>query len=245
MNSTRGKRIPVTHLNPDADSLRNIHSSVNSETVRIAVVDEDRLFVEGICALLNQWDEFDVVGKGYSAEDALTLCSRTTPSVLLLGVCFGGEIAVDTVKRIVDQFPGTNIFILASSNEADEATACVLAGANGFGEREKLLANRLRSLVWALACGDAAFSGAMFNAFRTRVSSAQKEDKEVFLEKSEALSSREVSILALLAKGCSNSEIAQQLFLSEPTVKKEISRIIKKLDVSNRVQAAVAAAKYL
>lgn len=147
MNSTRGKRIPVTHLNPDADSLRNIHSSVNSETVRIAVVDEDRLFVEGICALLNQWDEFDVVGKGYSAEDALTLCSRTTPSVLLLGVCFGGEIAVDTVKRIVDQFPGTNIFILASSNEADEATACVLAGANGFGEREKLLANRLRSLV--------------------------------------------------------------------------------------------------
>lgn len=85
----------------------------------------------------------------------------------------------------------------------------------------------------------------MFNAFRTRVSSAQKEDKEVFLEKSEALSSREVSILALLAKGCSNSEIAQQLFLSEPTVKKEISRIIEKLDVSNRVQAAVAAAKYL
>ena len=54
MNSTRGKRIPVTHLDPDADSLRNIHSSVNSETVRIAVVDEDRLFVEGICALLNQ-----------------------------------------------------------------------------------------------------------------------------------------------------------------------------------------------
>ena len=83
MNSTRGKRIPVTHLDPDADSLRNIHSSVNSETVRIAVVDEDRLFVEGICALLNQWDEFDVVGKGYSAEDALTLCSRTTPSVFI------------------------------------------------------------------------------------------------------------------------------------------------------------------
>ena len=45
MNSTRGKRIPVTHLDPDADSLRNIHSSVNSEKVRIAVVDEDRLFV--------------------------------------------------------------------------------------------------------------------------------------------------------------------------------------------------------
>lgn len=63
MNSTRGKRIPVTHLDPDADSLRNIHSSVNSETVRIAVVDEDRLFVEGICALLNQWDEFDVGGE--------------------------------------------------------------------------------------------------------------------------------------------------------------------------------------
>lgn len=119
------------------------------------------------------------------------------------------------------------------------------AGASGFGSRDEMTADRLRSLFWALACGDIAFSGSLGTVLQGALMNdmAGKAADSVASERFDSLDERERTVLAALEEGLSNAEISARLFLSEPTVKKCIGSIIQKLHVNNRVQAAVLSAK--
>jgi DNA-binding NarL/FixJ family response regulator len=136
--------------------------------------------------------------------------------------------------------------ILASMGESGFVLDALRAGARGFGSRDELTSDRLRSLVWALACGDIAFSGSLGTQLQGALMG--KGGKMAGYLESEtciaALDDRERTILALLEEGLSNAEISNRLYLSEPTVKKAIGSILRKLRVNNRVQAAVMYAKY-
>ena len=234
------------YLDPSSQELRGIHRTLRAEPLRVLLADDDRLFVEGVAALLSSWDEFELVGRAYALEDALMLTLRLNPSVVMMGAMMRGVPCADVVGKICAQSPDTRVMILASMGESGYVLDALRAGARGFGSRDELTSDRLRSLVWALACGDIAFSGSLGTQLQGALMG--KDGKASGYLESEAciaaLDDRERTILALLEEGRSNAEISSRLYLSEPTVKKAIGSILRKLHVNNRVQAAVMYAKY-
>lgn len=234
------------YLDPSSKELRGIHRTLRAEPLRIMLADDDRLFVEGVASLLAGWEEFELVGRAYTLEDALMLTLRLDPSVVLMGASMHGVPCADTVKRICKDSSHTRVMILASMGESGFVLDALRAGARGFGSRDELTSDRLRSLVWALACGDIAFSGSLGTQLQGALM-GKGDTMSRYLDSEEYIASldeRERTILALLEDGMSNAEISSRLYLSEPTVKKAIGSILRKLHVNNRVQAAVMYAKY-
>ena len=233
-------------LDPSSKELRGIHRALRAEPLRVALADDDRLFVEGVASLLSGWEEFKLVGRAYTLDDALMLVLRLEPSVVMMGATMHGVPCADAVRKICDDNPNTRVMILASMGESGFVLDALRAGARGFGSRDELTSDRLRSLVWALACGDIAFSGSLGTQLQGALMGKGGKvsgylESEAYIA---ALDDRERTILALLEEGLSNAEISNRLYLSEPTVKKAIGSILRKLHVNNRVQAAVMYAKY-
>ena len=162
-----------------------------------------------------------------------------------MGATFHGEGSADTIRGILADDPNIRIMVVASMGESGFVLDALRAGASGFGSRDEMTADRLRSLFWALACGDIAFSGSLGTVLQGALMNdmAGKAADSVASERFDSLDERERTVLAALEEGLSNAEISARLFLSEPTVKKCIGSIIQKLHVSNRVQAAVLSAK--
>ena len=164
----------------------------------------------------------------------------------MMGATMRDIPCADVVGKICAQCPDTRVMILASTGESGYVLDALRAGARGFGSRDELTSDRLRSLVWALACGDIAFSGSLGTQLQGALMGSDSK-MSGYLESESYIASldeRERTILALLEEGLSNAEISNRLYLSEPTVKKAIGSILRKLHVGNRVQAAVMYAKY-
>lgn len=218
------------------------------DTVGIMICDKDRLFVEGIAALIEQWDEFDLLAKIYSYDDALAAAKEHLPSVVLLGARVGDAPCVPVIRDILASDPGVCIMVLASSGDSREVLDALRAGAMGYGVRNELSVDRLRGTIWGMVCGEVVFDGSIRTHLQEALLASDSKrpappDGEPGLLK--LLTQREKEILCLLMDGLSNQEVAARLFISEPTVKKNVSRIIDKLQVQNRVQAAVYAARHL
>ena len=129
-----------------------------------------------------------------------------------------------------------------------EVLDALRAGAMGYGVRNELSVDRLRGTIWGMVCGEVVFDGSIRTHLQEALRSSDGQepafsDADPGLMK--LLTQREREILCLLMDGLSNQEVATRLFISEPTVKKNVSRIIDKLQVQNRVQAAVYAARHL
>ena len=219
--------------------------SVGSDPLRAVVADDDSIFVEGIAALVHEWDEFDLVGKATTLEGVRAQCREKKPAVVMMGATFHGSGSADTIRSILADDPNIRIMVVASMGESGFVLDALRAGASGFGSRDEMTADRLRSLFWALACGDIAFSGSLGTVLQGALMNdmAGKAADSVASERFDSLDERERTVLAALEEGLSNAEISARLFLSEPTVKKCIGSIIQKLHVNNRVQAAVLSAK--
>ena len=157
-------------LDPSSKELRGIHQTLRADPLRVVIADEDRLFVEGVSSLLDGWDEFKLVGKAYTLEDAFSLVIRLNPPVILMGAAMNGVPCAETVSKICEKNPQTRVMILASSGESGLVLDALRAGARGFGSREELTSDRLRALVWALACGDIAFPGLLARNCKERCS---------------------------------------------------------------------------
>lgn len=240
-----------SYLDASSKELYDIHMalrddpSVGSDPLRAVVADDDSIFVEGIAALVHEWDEFDLVGKATTLEGVRAQCREKKPAVVMMGATFHGSGSADTIRSILADDPNIRIMVVASMGESGFVLDALRAGASGFGSRDEMTADRLRSLFWALACGDIAFSGSLGTVLQGALMNdmAGKAADSVASERFDSLDERERTVLAALEEGLSNAEISARLFLSEPTVKKCIGSIIQKLHVNNRVQAAVLSAK--
>ena len=231
-------------ISPDSPTLQNVHFSLRDEIIDVVIADEDTLFVEGLAALVNQWEEFEVSGKALTFAGAVKLCQENQPRIAMLAVRINGEHVASVISSIAEVSPNTNVIVLASKRQADYVIDALRAGAWGYGAREEVSPNRIRSLIWGVACEDIAFSGSIREALMNALNASAPSVEQQELDRMDKLTERERRILIYLARGWSNAEIADQLYLSQPTVTKEISNIIEKLQVTNRVQAAVAAVRH-
>jgi len=215
--------------------------------IELLVVDDHTLFRRGLVALLSQDGRFEVAGEAGDIGEALRCVERCKPDLILLDNHLPGVLGVDGIATLKDAAPGTRILMLTVSENEDDLAAALQAGADGYLLKTVELDHLSESIIKVLD-GESVVSPEMMTklvaAFRSKAPpSAAEATAARFLgsDTNNLLSAREREVLALIARGDSNKVIARKLDIAETTVKIHVQHILRKLQLTSRVQAAVYA----
>jgi DNA-binding NarL/FixJ family response regulator len=222
---------PVSELGASAEQ-------AESAQLRVLLVDDHTLFRSGLRNLL-QDEGFDVV-EARSGEQAVESAPTLAPDAVLMDLNMPGISGVEATRRIKELAPATPIVMLTVSADEQDVVDAVLAGASGYLLKDASLEEIVGSI-------QAAVGGASWVS--PRVAAALLERVREAAERAPAqepvahLTDRETQILRLIAEGKDNAEIGRELFISPRTVKNHISSLLAKLQIENRIQAAVYAVR--
>ena len=206
-----------------------------TQAIRIVVADDHPMFLDGLVATLSADDELQVVAIVGDAVAAVRAVREHAPDLALLDVAMPGG-GLEAARQISADFPATRVVILTSSEDQDDLTAAMKAGARGY-VLKGVAGRELRAILKAIHAGGTYLApGLAYGALKelTRPKTANPIDE---------LTSREREVLALVASGLSNAEIGGRLGLAEKTVKHYMTSILGKLQVASRVEAALLAYK--
>ena len=211
--------------------------AATTRRIRIVVVDDHTLFRRGITALLTRVPDFDVVGEAADGFEGIKAVAQQRPDVVLLDLHMPGISGIDTLSAILKETPGTHVVMLTVSEQADDLMLALRSGALGY-LLKNIESDFLVDSVRRAADGEAVMSPEMTSKLMREVRSGAATAREP------ALSPREREILVFLARGASNKEIARDLEVAESTVKIHVQHILRKLELTSRVQAAVWAVEH-
>ncbi|GAB4513815.1 MAG: response regulator transcription factor [Anaerolineae bacterium] len=208
--------------------------------VRILIADDHAVVRAGLRGLLEQRDDFHVIAEAATGEEAITRAQEHHPDVAVLDIRMPGLSGIEACRRIVETVEGCRVIMLTSYAEDELLLAAIDAGASGY-VLKRIGTDELVRAVERVSRGDGTLDPAMTAAVFERVREANKaEDVSAFAE----LTQQELSVLALVAKGLTNRQIAVKLFLGEGTVRNYVSSVLSKIHVSNRAEAAIYALKH-
>ena len=206
--------------------------------IRVLLVDDQELMRMGFRMVLNAQEDLEVIGEAADGVDAVRLADELRPDVVLMDVRMPRLDGVEATKQIAEA--GTAKVLVMTTFDMDEyALSALRNGASGFLLKDTPPAD-LVSALRAVASGDAVVSPSVTKRLLDRFlgpGGGELRDAAVL----DVLTEREREVLVLIAKGLSNTELAQKLFLSEATVKTHVGRILAKLELRDRVQAVVLA----
>ena len=214
----------------------------NGNTITVMLADDHTLFRSGIRLLLQRYPEFSIVGEASDGLEAVKRAKQLKPNVLLLDLHMPGLNGIEAVQLISQDLPETAVVLLTVSEDAEDLAAALRAGAKGY-LLKNIDAEYLTQAIRRAAAGEAVVADAMTAKLVQQFRTASNQPPVVAGEK-EKLTPREREILGCLAKGESNKEIARTLDVAESTVKIHVQNILKKLNLSSRVQAAVYAVEH-
>jgi DNA-binding NarL/FixJ family response regulator len=214
-----------------------------SAKTTILLVDDQHLLRLGFRLMFEAEPDFEVAGEAGDGAEALRLTGHARPDVVLMDVRMPGMNGIEATRQITAQYPDTRVLVLTTFDLDEYAFAALRAGASGF-----LLKNaepaELFAAVRTVARGDAVVAPRVTRRLLERFASqlpdgpedSGRQDARLAL-----LTNREREVLAEVAQGLSNAEIARRMYLSESTVKTHVGRILPKLGLRDRVQAVVFA----
>jgi len=208
--------------------------------VNILLVDDHALFRSGIHALLQRYPEFTVVGEATDGLEGFKQAKLLMPDVVLLDLNMPGISGLEALKMIKEAMPDTCVIMLTVSEDADDLLSAIRAGANGYLLKNIDMDAFVDSLNHAIN-GEAVISPQLTSKL---VSGLQGGKCPSAASAEQELSAREREVLALLAEGASNKELARRLDVAESTIKIHIQHILRKLNLTSRVQAAVYAIEH-
>ncbi len=213
---------------------------IMSESIRILVIDDHPLFLDGLVSTLELVDDFDVVGEGENSTDAVNLAHELVPDTILLDISMPGG-GVEAAREIHDALPSITIIMLTASEDEKDVISALEVGANayilkGIGGKE------LTNIVRKVSSGETFITPSLAGNILSH-SYRNNSDTTKNSELLKTLNDRENKILSYLEHGLTNRQIAEELFLSEKTIKHYMTSILQKLQVKNRVQAALLATK--
>ncbi len=217
-----------------------------TETIRILVVDDHTLFRRGLIALLAHERAFEVVGDAADAGEAQRRAQALQPDLILLDNHLPGVRGVDALPALREAAPAARILMLTVSEDEEDLSAALRAGAAGYLLKTiegDALASAIRRVMRGESVVDTQLTGKLVSALQGGRPAAAPtppapSPAQALLEQ---LSPRERDILRGIARGASNKEIGAELGIAETTVKIHVQHVLRKLDVSTRVQAAVLA----
>jgi DNA-binding NarL/FixJ family response regulator len=204
----------------------------------VIVIDDHVLFRSGLRELLEQSD-IRILGEASTAESGIELVRRREPDVAIVDLTLPRMSGHDAIVEISTVAPNTQVLVLTASADKADLTRAVLAGACGYLLKDSSATDVVNG-VRAAASGDALVSPRMARALLEHVREREPSERH---RTGESLSPREQEVLRLVVEGKDNATIAEELFISAYTVKNHISNILEKLQVDNRLQAAVCAVR--
>ena len=207
----------------------------------VVIVDDHTLFREGLATILDAEEDLEVIGQGGSADDAIQLTKDLTPDIILLDLDMPGG-GLNAARVISNELSKTKIVVLTASEEDNNLINALKIGSHAYilkGVAARELLRILRMVIEGENYVPPALAASMLLEMNMSKTHPKKEVENPI----DSLTVREKEILEGLAKGLSNKEIGQNLFLSEKTVKHYITIILQKLQVRNRVEAALLAQK--
>ncbi|GIF77555.1 response regulator [Asanoa siamensis] len=211
-------------------------------TIRVVVVDDQHAVREGFVMIIDARDDLEVVGEAADGREAVAVTEAKSPDVVLMDVRMEGMDGIEATRRIVAGGNPAKVVMLTTFDLDEHVYAALQAGASGF-MLKSMRPTEIVDGIRAVARGDAMLAPPVTRRMLDRFATGQPgQATPPALAKALAqLSAREAEVLTLVARGRSNTEIAEALFLSLGTVKTHVSAILTKLDLRDRVQAAVFA----
>ena len=207
---------------------------------RVLLVDDHDLFRTGLRNLLEE-QGVQVVGECDNGTDALRAVREVAPDVVVMDLNMPGISGVEATRQISMIAPLTRVLVLTISDQDSDVMDAILAGACGYLLKDSSI-TELISGIQAAAVGESLVSPAIASKVLQRIRASSVSAYEAELIQSE-LSDREIEVLKLIANGKDNGMIALELHISPKTVKNHISNILMKLQINNRIQAAVYAVR--
>lgn len=217
-----------------------------TKPIRVLLADDHQLFREGIAGLLSREPDIEVVGQARHGAEGVNLAEQLRPDVALLDIQMPHCTGLEAARQLLATQPGLKIIMLTISESDQDLFTAVKAGAQGYLLKGSTSAGELVTAVRQVAVGEAIIAPSLaprLLAEFTALSQQQEREPEGEGEKDEGalrqvLSEREMEVLELVGQGLKNREIADQLFISENTVRTHLRNILDKLHVQNRLQAA-------
>jgi DNA-binding NarL/FixJ family response regulator len=216
--------------------------------IRIVVADDHPIFRDGLCRLLNLEDDFEVVAQANDGREVLDLLQKLEPDVLLLDLKMPNLDGLMTLQRLQSSRSRTRIIVLTASEDKQEFVQAVRFGTSGIVLKQtatELLIKSIRKVHAGEIWLDSNTTAAVMRQFATGDEPSPTPVGPVPVQARERdrtpLSQREREIVALVAQGFKNKEMAEKLFISEQTVKNHLHNIFDKLGVSDRLELALFA----
>lgn len=208
-----------------------------SSEIEVLIVDDHPLFRQGVVNSLQLMPEFKVVGETSSGEQALELTLALMPDVVLLDVSMPGWNGIVTAEKIAMACPATAIIMLTASEDKDKLLAALKAGARGY-VLKGVSANELADVIRSAYAGEVYVSASIAAEMLVSLTKGKAPDPL------QELTDREREILLLIGTGLTNRAIGEKISLSEKTIKHYVTNILQKLQVRNRLEAALLANKH-
>ena len=209
-------------------------------SVRVLLVDDHDLFRTGLRNLLEERG-VQVAGEAGQGADAVRLVRELAPDVVVMDLHMPGMTGIEAIRQIHGFAPLTRVLVLTISDQDDDVLDAILAGACGYLLKDASVDDLIRGIV-AAAVGESLVSPAIAGKVLQQVRATAISPEAADTIRTE-LSERELDVLKLIAAGNDNAMIAAQLHISPKTVKNHISNILMKLQIENRIQAAVYAVR--
>ena len=207
--------------------------------LRILLVDDHEVVRLGIKALLTRHSQFQVVAEAGTAEEAVEQALEHQPDVVVMDIRLPGKSGIVATEEITQKLPGTKVIMLTSFAEDNMLFDAIIAGASGYILKQIGSGELIRALE-RVGRGESLLDPAVTQKVFQRLRQAERQSRGTAFA---AFSERELQVLSLVAEGKTNKEIAEQVFLSEKTVRNYVSSILAKLNLSNRAEATAFAIK--
>lgn len=205
-------------------------------SIRLLLADDHRMLREGLRRSLDELG-FTIVGEARNGAEAVDLAAAVQPDVVLMDVTMPELDGVEATRQLKSRLPNTFIIMLTMHADQDVLTDAIRAGASGYLVKD-CSTDEIASAIDAVVLGETALSprlaASMLAEVRRQDSASQSE---------RIITPREEEVLQLIADGCSTPEVAEQLFISQKTVKNHLASIYQKLDARDRTQAVLQAVR--
>lgn len=218
---------------------QHLHSEQQRMT-KILLVDDHALFRSGLRSLLQRQEDFEIVGEAADGLEGIKLVALLRPDVVLMDIDMPVMNGKEALSQILSSQPDLAVMMLTVSEDGNDLTECMRIGARGYLLKNINVDFLLDSIRRAVD-GDSVLSPEMTAKLVARLRSPESNKQSTEIE---SLTPRERETLAWLAKGVSNKHIARGLDVAESTVKVHVQSILRKLNLSSRVQAAVYAGEH-
>ena len=223
----------VVGMGPDAGSPRK-------EPIRVLVVDDHALFRRGLEIVLAAEEDIQVVGEAGDGAEAVDKAADLLPDIVLMDVRMPKRGGIEACTSIKEVAPSAKIIMLTISDEEADLYDAIKAGATGYLLKE-ISTDEVATAIRAVADGQSQISPSMASKLLTEFNNLAKQAQQKVL--APKLTDRELQVLKLVAQGLSNREVAEELFISENTVKNHVRNILEKLHLHSRMEAVVYAVR--